>query len=130
MGRISGACSRNPDVLVGSAVSSSRPTFVLDASSRRKSWIQNQRPPAVCRRPLLFSFMPGATAEASTLDDLHPSYAPADHHGLERTAGFVVTPLTVHVVAGERQFVGSASVFAQYLDRYSRRRFAGTIKFS
>jgi len=55
---------------------------------------------------------------------------PADHGCFQRAAGFVVAPLAVEIIAGERQLIGSALVLAQHLDRRARWRFARAIEFS
>ena len=54
---------------------------------------------------------------------------PSDHGCFQSAAGFVVAPLTVEIIAGERQLVGSALVLAQHLDRRARWRFACAIEF-
>ena len=55
---------------------------------------------------------------------------PSNHGCFQCAAGFVVAPLAVEIIAGERQLIGSALVFAQHLDRRARWRFARAIEFS
>ena len=66
----------------------------------------------------------------SKLSSLEARHTPTDNHRFEHSAGFVISPLAVGVVAGEWQLICPALVFTQDLDREADRRHAGAIEFS
>jgi hypothetical protein len=59
-----------------------------------------------------------------------PRHAPTHYRCLDRAAGFVIVPPAIDEVAWKRQLIGAAVVLAKDLDRQTRRRDSGAIKFS
>jgi hypothetical protein len=54
---------------------------------------------------------------------------PCDHGCFQCAAGFMIAPLTIDKITGERKLIGSAVILAQHLDRQARRRFPCAIEF-
>ena len=58
-----------------------------------------------------------------------PRHPPRHDGRIKRAAGYVIVPASIVEVAGERQLIGSAVIFAQYLDWQSCRWNTCAIEF-
>jgi hypothetical protein len=58
----------------------------------------------------------------------HAREAPGDHRRFQPAAGVLIVPLAVGVEALEWKLIGAAVIFAEHLDRLTRRRLTAAVE--